>query len=139
MTGTELEAELAAGRIRSAYLLAGTEPLLRDDALAAIEKAVLASAPRDFNLDRLDVAKSTPGRLEEALASLPVLAERRLVGLREAESRGGKLDEGWCRAGQGDRRLNHGRKRPSRIHVYKQWSLQPGAGCDSRSVGGWRR
>lgn len=98
MTGTELEAELAAGRIRSAYLLAGTEPLLRDDALAAIEKAVLASAPRDFNLDRLDVAKSTPGRLEEALASLPILAERRLVVLREAESRGGKLDEGWTRA-----------------------------------------
>ena len=95
MTGSELAKEIAGGRIRSGYLLAGGEPLLRDDALAAIEEAVLSSAPRDFNLDRLDVATSTPGRLEEALGNLPVMAERRLVVLREAEGRGPKLDEGW--------------------------------------------
>ena len=98
MTGGDLEAELDAGRIRPAYLLAGGEPLLRDDALASLEKGVLGTAPRDFNLDRLEVAKTTPGRLEEALSSLPVLAERRLVVLREAEGRGGKLDEGFTRA-----------------------------------------
>ncbi len=97
MTGSELAKEIAGGRIRSAYLLAGGEPLLRDDALAALEDAVLSSAPRDFNLDRLEVAKSTPGRLEEALDNLPVLAKRRLVVLREAEGRGAKLDEGWTR------------------------------------------
>jgi DNA polymerase-3 subunit delta len=95
MTGSELVKEIAGGRIRSGYLLAGGEPLLRDDALAAIEEAVLSSAPRDFNLDRLEVATSTPGRLEEALGNLPVMAERRLVVLREAEGRGPKLDEGW--------------------------------------------
>jgi len=97
MTGSELEKEIASGRIRSGYLLVGSEPLLRDDALAAIEKAVLSSAPRDFNLDRLEVASATPGRLEEALDNLPVLAERRLVVLREAEGRGPKLDEAWTR------------------------------------------
>ena len=97
MTGSELAKEIAGGRIRSAYLLAGGEPLLRDDALATIEEAVLSSAPREFNLDRLEVAKSTPGRLEEALANLPVLAERRLVILRETEGRGPKLDVGWTR------------------------------------------
>jgi len=97
MTGSELEKEIEAGRIRPAYLLAGGEPLLRDDALAAIEDAVLSSGPRDFNLDRLEVARSTPGRLEEALENLPVLAERRLVVLRETEGRGAKLDEGWTR------------------------------------------
>jgi DNA polymerase-3 subunit delta len=69
--------------------------LLRDDALAAIEEAVLSSGPRDFNLDRLEVGRATPGRLEEALDNLPVLAERRLVVLRETEGRGPKLDEGW--------------------------------------------
>ena len=93
MTGSELVKEIAGGRIRSGYLLAGGEPLLRDDALAAIEEAVLSSAPRDFNLDRLEVATSTPGRLEEALGNLPVMAERRLVVLREAEGlKGGVRD-----------------------------------------------
>jgi DNA polymerase-3 subunit delta len=95
MTGSELEKEIGSGRIRSGYLLVGSEPLLRDDALAAIEEAVLSSAPRDFNLDRLEVASATPGRLEEALDNLPVMAERRLVVLREAEGRGPKLDEAW--------------------------------------------
>ena len=95
MTGSELAKELAAGQIRPAYLIAGIELLLRDDALAAIESAVLGSGPRDFNLDRLDVAKSTPGRLEEALASLPLMADRRLVVVRETEGRGAKLDGAW--------------------------------------------
>jgi DNA polymerase-3 subunit delta len=95
MTGSELAKEIAEGRIRSGYLLAGGEPLLRDDALAVIDEAVLSSAPRDFNLDRLEVGRATPGRLEEVLDNLPVLAERRLVVLREAEGRGPKLDEGW--------------------------------------------
>jgi DNA polymerase-3 subunit delta len=97
MTGAELAAELASGLVRPAYLLAGAEPLLRDDALAAIDAAVLSGAARDFNLDRLDVAKSAPGRLEEALDRLPVLADRRLVILRESEGRGAKLDAEWGR------------------------------------------
>lgn len=97
MTGAELAKELAEGRIRPAYLLGGIEPLLRDDAMAAIDAAVLAASPRDFNLDRLDVARSSPGRLEEALRNLPVMSEHRLVILREAEGRGGKLDESWVR------------------------------------------
>ena len=85
--GSLLE-ELSGGRVRPAYLLAGSEPLLREDALKAIESAVLSGGPRDFNLDRLEVGKDRPGRLEEALASLPVMAERRLVVLRETEGRG---------------------------------------------------
>jgi DNA polymerase-3 subunit delta len=95
VTGMELAKELAAGQIRTAYLLAGVEPLLRDDALTAIESAVIGTGPRDFNLDRLETSGSTPGRLEEALASLPILAERRLVVVRETEGRGAKLDEKW--------------------------------------------
>ena len=87
--------ELAEGRVRPAYLLAGAEPLLRDDALEAIESVVLGAGPRDFNLDRLEVGKASPGRLEEALASLPILSDRRLVVLREPEGRGGKLDAAW--------------------------------------------
>ena len=97
MTGADLAKELKAGQIRPAYLLAGSELLLRDDALAGITEAVLGDASRDFNLDRLEVANSTPGRLEEALASLPMMAERRLVLLRESEGRGAKLNDAWTK------------------------------------------
>ncbi len=95
MNVSELVAELAEGRIRPAYLVAGSEPLLRDDAVAALERAVLADGPRDFNLDRLEVGRATPGRLEEALSTLPLMGGRRLVVLRESEGRGGRIESGW--------------------------------------------
>lgn len=95
MIVSQLLAELAEGVIRPAYLVAGAEPLLRDDALAGIEEFVLGDAPRDFNLDRIELGQAAPGRLEEALGSLPFMASRRLVVLREGEGRGPKLDAKW--------------------------------------------
>jgi DNA polymerase-3 subunit delta len=83
----ELEAELAGGRIRPAYLLAGAEPLLREDARRRLEDAVLGPGARDFDLDRLDGEGCGPAALEDALRALPVLAPRRLVVLREPEAR----------------------------------------------------
>jgi len=88
--------ELAKGTVRPAYLVAGAEPLLRDEAMAAIESAVLGDGPRDFNLDRLEVGLVSPGRLEEALGSLPLMASHRLVVLRGAEGRSGKLEAKWA-------------------------------------------
>lgn len=83
MKPAELVAELGSGRIRPAYLLAGGEPLLRDDARRAIRDAVLARAPADFNCDRLDGESATGGALLDSLRTLPVMAERRLVELRD--------------------------------------------------------
>jgi DNA polymerase-3 subunit delta len=88
VTPAELERELASGKIRPAYLLAGSEALLRDDAARAILEVVLGDAPREFNLDRLDGASCNEARLLGAVRSLPVLAERRLVVLREPEVKG---------------------------------------------------
>jgi DNA polymerase-3 subunit delta len=65
--------------VRPAYLVAGEEPLLRDDALAALRGAVLADAAVDFNLDRLDGDSVKPGVLTDAVRTLPVMAPRRLV------------------------------------------------------------
>lgn len=94
MTPAELAQELAQGRLRPAYLLAGSEALLREDALAALRGAVLEGAPRDFNHDRLEGEALTPGRLTDAVRALPVMAQRRLVELREPEARrGGGLGE----------------------------------------------
>jgi DNA polymerase-3 subunit delta len=90
MNLASLRKELGEGGIRPAYLLAGDEPLLRDDALAAIQGAVLEPGAVDFNLDRMTGADATPTRLANAVRTLPVLADRRLVVLRDPESaRGG--------------------------------------------------
>lgn len=89
MNPAELETELAGGELRPAYLLAGSEALLREDLLALLRQAVLDQGPRDFNHDRLDGDSATPGRLLDAVRALPVMAERRLVELREPEARRG--------------------------------------------------
>ena len=52
MNLAELERELAERGARRAYLLAGAEVLLRDDALAALRAAVLKGADPAFALDR---------------------------------------------------------------------------------------
>jgi len=81
----ELRGELSAGAIRPAYLVVGEEHLLRDEALAALREAVLAGALQDFNLDRLDGENARAAALLDAVGTLPVMAERRLVLLREPE------------------------------------------------------
>lgn len=85
MTGAELTRELKKGHVRPAYLLAGEEPLLRDDALAAIRAAVLDGSADDFNLDRLDGSKTSADALRDAVRALPVMAQHRLVVLVEPE------------------------------------------------------
>ena len=85
MTPEALRAELEAGRLRPAYLLAGGEPLLREDALAALRERVLAGAPADFNFDRLEGPAASPQALADALRMLPVMAPRRLVWVRAPE------------------------------------------------------
>jgi DNA polymerase-3 subunit delta len=82
----ELRRELSRGEIRPAYLLAGPEPLLRDDAFATIRGAVLSGADESFNLDRLSGESTTPAALRNAVDALPLMASRRLVYLREPES-----------------------------------------------------
>jgi len=97
VTSAELEAELAQGRLRPAYLLVGEEALLRDDALAALRRAVLGldddaragDARAEFDHDVLEGERTDPGALVDALGTLPVLAERRLVELREPTARRG--------------------------------------------------
>jgi DNA polymerase-3 subunit delta len=82
----DLRKELAQDKVRAAYLLVGVEPLLRDDAFTAIRGAVLSPAEESFNLDRLSGASTTPAALRNAVDSLPVMARRRLVLLRDPDT-----------------------------------------------------
>jgi DNA polymerase-3 subunit delta len=81
----ELEKELAQGKIRPAYLLAGDEPLLRDQGLAALSQGILGGAADEFNLERLDAVGLSPSVLHESLQTLPWMASHRLVILREPD------------------------------------------------------
>ena len=86
MTPEELAAELTAGRLRPAYLLAGEEPLLREDALRALREAALAGAGDAFDFERIEAARVQAGALRDALRILPVVAPRRLVVLEEPDA-----------------------------------------------------
>jgi DNA polymerase-3 subunit delta len=99
MTLEELRAELARGELRSAYLVAGDEALLRDDAVAALREACLGGAEPAFDLERLEGARSAPSQLLDAVRTLPVLAARRLVLLLEPE--GGRAERGLADAIEG--------------------------------------
>ena len=83
----DLARELADGELRRAYLLAGGEALLRDDALAALRRAALGEGDASLNCDRLEGARATAGRLIDALHTRPMFAERRLVQLELPEGR----------------------------------------------------
>ena len=89
MTPEQLSAEIEAGKLRAAYLLAGEEPLLRDDSLAILRRAVLGEATSDFDFDRLEGGETRPAALLDAVDTLPVLAPRRLVIVNEPEARRG--------------------------------------------------
>lgn len=85
MTPEELAGELRAGRLRPGYLLLGDEDLLRDEALALLRRSVLGDALADFDLDRIDGPRVPADRLRDSLATLPVLAPRRLVVVRDPD------------------------------------------------------
>jgi DNA polymerase-3 subunit delta len=93
-----LARELAAGRVRSAYLVAGPEALLRDEAVAAIRKAALGEDGGDFDFERLAGERTSPGQLHDSVRALPLLAKRRLVVLREPEGRKGGKGEALAEA-----------------------------------------
>lgn len=84
----ELEKELAKGKIRPAYLLAGGEPLFRDRGMAALLEAVLGGTADDFNLERLGAEQLSPSAIEDSVRTLPVMADRRLVVVSDFDRAG---------------------------------------------------
>ncbi len=98
MSPAELARELAAGRVRPAYLILGGEALLRDEALAALRMAVLGAPDAEFDLERLSGERTGAGELADALRALPLFAKRRLVVLRDPEARRGKAGEALAEA-----------------------------------------
>src|SRR5262245_40884308 len=65
------------------YLLHGDNEFLKDEAVRAIVDKFTDGATRAFNLDILYAVDTDAGRLATALDALPMLANRRVVVLRD--------------------------------------------------------
>lgn len=82
----QLRRALAKAAPAPAYYLHGSEAILKDEALALILDRTLDPGLRDFNLDVVSAQQIEPDQLEAACATLPMMAERRVVVLRDVEA-----------------------------------------------------
>jgi DNA polymerase-3 subunit delta len=69
-----------------AYYFHGPEDLLKDEALRAILDRALDPSLRDFNLDQRSAGRIDGDELYALCTTLPMMAERRVVVLREVEA-----------------------------------------------------
>jgi DNA polymerase-3 subunit delta len=69
-----------------AYYLHGEEDVLKDEAIRALIDAALESEARDFNLDQRSAADTDAEGLHTLLNTPPLLAERRVVVLRNVDA-----------------------------------------------------
>src|ERR671911_663384 len=77
---------LPKGEPARAYYFHGPEDLLKDEALRAILDRTLDPSLRDFNLDQRSAGELDADSLFALCTTLPMMAERRVVVLREVEA-----------------------------------------------------
>ncbi len=68
-----------------AYYFHGREDVLKHEAIRALVDRALDPATRDFNLDQRSAAQLDPEDLSTLCATMPMLAQRRVVILRDVE------------------------------------------------------
>ena len=78
--------QVKAGAIPAAIYLYGGEDVLKEEALRAVADRVVDPATRDFNYDQRSAAALDPEAVETLCNTLPMMADRRLVVIREIET-----------------------------------------------------
>ena len=81
-----LPKSLRDGDPQGVYFLHGDEEFRKEAAVRALLDRALDPATRDFNLDQLSGPDLTPEQLASVLATPPMMAERRVVLVRQAEA-----------------------------------------------------
>ena len=76
---------LPKGELAPVYYLHGPEDILKDEAIQAIVDRVLDPALRDFNFDQRSAGQLDPEAIFSLCTTLPMMADRRVVVLREVE------------------------------------------------------
>lgn len=82
----KLRRSLDAAPPAPAYYIHGNEGVLKDEALGLILARALDPGTRDFNLDTFSAQQLEPAELPARCATLPMMAERRVVVLRDVEA-----------------------------------------------------
>jgi DNA polymerase-3 subunit delta len=77
---------LRKGDFAAAYYFHGPEDVLKDEAIRAILDQALDPGLRDFNFDQRSAGQLSPDEVYSLLNTLPMLAERRVVLVREVEA-----------------------------------------------------
>lgn len=78
-----VDAAVDRGKPDPAYLLFGDDDFLKEQAVHDLTTRLVDPATRDFNLDLFRAPEADPAALASALDSMPVLAARRLVVIRD--------------------------------------------------------
>jgi DNA polymerase-3 subunit delta len=86
ITPDRLTAALAKGSPAPVWYLHGSEMILKDEAVHALIDGILDPSLRDFNLDLHSAQQLAPEQLGEVCSTLPMMAERRVVILRDVEA-----------------------------------------------------
>jgi DNA polymerase III subunit delta len=74
------------GTFDGAYYVYGEDDFQKDDAVKQLVEAAIEPAMRDFNMEVLRAQEVTAKSLDAALSALPMLADRRIVVIRDAGS-----------------------------------------------------
>lgn len=79
-----LQTALAKGDFAPVYLFYGDETFLIDDTLELLKNKALGDGLEDFNLDTFYGTNQEMAQVRDAIETLPMMAERRIVILKEA-------------------------------------------------------
>ncbi|MCO6482050.1 MAG: DNA polymerase III subunit delta [Flavobacteriales bacterium] len=90
----KLRKEFSSGTFKQVYFLHGEEPFFIDRVAAEIEQHALQEHERDFNLTILYGKDTEPSALVDTCLRYPMMAERQVVVLREAQA--------WVQRGNAD-------------------------------------
>lgn len=77
---------LGRSELAPVYYLHGTEDILKEELVRAIVDQALAPSERDFNLDQRGAAQLDAEGFHALINTLPMLAERRVVVVRDIEA-----------------------------------------------------
>lgn len=81
----KLYKDLEKGSLSPLYFLFGEEPYLLNQCVERFKYAVLNEGASDFNYDLFYASDADTGRVTDAVETLPMMAARRLVILKEAQ------------------------------------------------------
>jgi DNA polymerase-3 subunit delta len=85
MPHTQIIKDIKQGKVAPVYLIGGEEAFFVDEVSQAIENDILDDAEKSFNMDIFYGMESDPATVVSIAKQYPMMAERRLVIIKEAQ------------------------------------------------------